>query len=190
MSVDFASTLWKRRWIGLAVALAVFVLDQFVKWAMIGPLDLRNLEHIPLLPFFDLTWAENRGVSLGLFRADSMEQRLMLVGFTALIAVVVFVWMLREKAKWDILALALILGGALGNIRDRINYGYVVDYADLHIGSFRPFLIFNLADVAITFGVLIILARSFFFSDKDPMKDPSLLDAKDETGDVAPEKTT
>ena len=114
----------------------------------------------------------------------------MLVGFTAMVAVVVFVWMLREKAKWDILALALILGGALGNIRDRINYGYVVDYADLHIGSFRPFLIFNLADVAITFGVLIILARSFFFSDKDPMKDPSLLDAKDETGDVAPEKTT
>jgi signal peptidase II len=189
MSVDWKSAVWKRRWTGIAIAIAVFVLDQFIKWTMIGPLDLRDVRHIGLLPFFDLTWAENRGVSLGLFRADSMEQRFMLVGFTALIALIVFIWMLREKAKSDIIALALILGGALGNIRDRINYGYVVDYADLHIGSFRPFLIFNLADVAITFGVLIILARSFFFSDKDPMKDPSLLDAKDDTGDTAPEKT-
>lgn len=188
MNVDWTSEVWKRRWAGLALAVAVFVLDQFIKWAMIGPLDLRTVQQIDLIPFFNLTWAENRGVSLGLFRADSMEQRLMLVGFTALIALIVFVWMLREKAKWDIIALGLILGGALGNIRDRVNYGYVVDYADLHIGDFRPFLIFNLADVAITFGVLIILARSFFFSDKDPMKDPSLLDAKDDPGEIAPEK--
>lgn len=183
------SALWKRRWAGFAVAIAIFMLDQLVKWAVINPLDLRNVEQIELIPFFDLTWAENYGVSLGLFRADSAEQQLMLIGVTALIAVIVFVWMLREKNRWDIAALALILGGALGNIRDRMNYGYVVDYADLHIGDFRPFLIFNLADVAITFGVIIILARSFFFSDKDPMKDPSLLDAEDDTGDTAPEKT-
>ncbi len=189
MSVDWTSAVWKRRWVGLGIALTIFAIDQFLKWLMIGPLDLRTVGQIELVPFFDLTWAENRGVSLGLFRADSMEQRMMLVGVTALIAAIVFVWMLREKARWDIAALGLILGGALGNIRDRMNFGYVVDYADLHIGTFRPFLIFNLADVAITFGVLIILARSFFFSDKDPMNDPSLLDAKDDAGDAAPRKT-
>jgi signal peptidase II len=68
--------------------------------------------------------------------------------------------MLRETALGDILGLALILGGALGNIRDRYKLGYVIDYADFHIGTFRPFLIFNIADAAITLGVIIILARS------------------------------
>ena len=76
----------------------------------------------------------------------------------------------------DVLALALVLGGALGNILDRIRFGYVVDYADLHFGTFRPFLIFNLADAAITIGVLLILARSFLSRDKPK-----------QTGDSAPE---
>jgi signal peptidase II len=59
-----------------------------------------------------------------------------------------------------------VLGGALGNIRDRARMGYVLDYADLHFGAFRPFLIFNVADACITIGVLIILARSLFMREK------------------------
>jgi signal peptidase II len=74
--------------------------------------------------------------------------------------------MFREKARGDVFALALILGGALGNIYDRYRFGYVIDYADLHFGSFRPFLIFNIADAAITIGVLIILARSLLSREK------------------------
>ena len=72
-----------------------------------------------------------------------------------------------EKLLGDILALSLILGGALGNIKDRYDLGYVVDFADLHFGEFRPFLIFNVADAAITIGVVIVLARAFFMRDKD-----------------------
>jgi signal peptidase II len=70
--------------------------------------------------------------------------------------------------------LALILGGALGNIVDRYSYGYVVDYADFHIGTFRPFLIFNVADAAITIGVVIVLARSLFMREKpaEPQEQP------------------
>ena len=75
--------------------------------------------------------------------------------------------MLREKLLGDILALAMILGGALGNIVDRYRFGYVVDYADFHIGDFRPFLIFNVADAAITIGVVIILARALFIREKE-----------------------
>jgi signal peptidase II len=71
----------------------------------------------------------------------------------------------------DIAGLALILGGALGNIRDRYELGYVIDYADFHIGDFRPFLIFNIADAAITIGVVIILARSLLVRDKDETED-------------------
>jgi signal peptidase II len=85
------------------------------------------------------------------------------------IATGVLVWMFRERRLADIVALGLVLGGALGNIFDRVVRGYVVDYADLHCGDWRPFLIFNLADAAISCGVVIILARSLFWSDKaDP----------------------
>ena len=179
MSV-LSEAVWKRRWAGLALAIAIFVLDQLVKWSMIGPLALREARQIEVLPFFDLTWAENYGVSLGLFRADSMEQQMMLIGVTGLIAVIVFVWMLREKNGWDIAALALILGGALGNIRDRYKLGYVIDYADLHFGEFRPFMIFNIADAAITIGVVIILARAFLMRDTvdDLMKENAATSAE------------
>lgn len=160
------SFLTRNRVIGLAIAACIFVVDQFVKWFVVEPLQLRERQVIDLLPFFDLRWTQNFGVSLGMFTADSMEMRWVLVAVTTLIAGVVFVWMMREKAMADIASLALILGGAAGNIRDRFNLGYVIDYADLHIGSFRPFLIFNVADAAITIGVVIILARSLFVREK------------------------
>lgn len=166
-----AKALWvsemltRSRLIGLGIAALIFVSDQFVKWLVIGPLELRQRFNIELLPFFDLTYVENRGVSLGLFEATSAEMRWILVGVTALIALVVAVWMFREKLMGDIIGLSMILGGALGNIVDRSKLGYVIDYADFHIGDFRPFLVFNVADAAITIGVVIILVRSFFVSD-------------------------
>ncbi|MGI8942924.1 MAG: signal peptidase II [Qipengyuania sp.] len=159
----------RHRLIGCAIALSVFVLDQLLKYWVVDVIDLRNRPDgvYELIPFFDLRWTQNFGVSLGMFEATSTEMRWILVAVTGLIALVVTIWMLREKALGDILGLALILGGALGNIRDRYNLGYVIDYADLHFGDFRPFLIFNIADAAITIGVVIILARAFFMRDKD-----------------------
>ena len=156
--------------LGLVFAAAVYAIDQLIKWLMIGPLSLRELGVIEVLPFFDLRWTENYGVSLGLFVAESDTGRWILVAVTAAIAVTVLVWMLREKARGDILALGLVLGGALGNITDRVRFGHVVDYADLHFGTFRPFLIFNVADAAITIGVLIILARSLLMREKPQAK--------------------
>ena len=156
----------RARLMGLALAVVVYGADQWVKWAMIYRLSLRAVRHIDVLPFFDFTWAENYGVSLGMLTASSMEMRWILVAVTGLIALTVLVWLMREKARWDIAALGLILGGAMGNIHDRFSVGYVVDYADFHIGTFRPFLIFNLADVAITIGVVIILARALFLREK------------------------
>ena len=151
---------------GLFLAILVLIADQAVKYIMIAPLQLKSKTVIHIMPFFDFRWAENRGVSMGMLTADTDTQRWMLVGFTALIAVFVAIWMAREKARGDVLALALVLGGAVGNIVDRARFGYVVDYADLHFGAFRPFFIFNLADAAITIGVLILLARAFLISEK------------------------
>ncbi|WP_301751030.1 signal peptidase II [uncultured Erythrobacter sp.] len=157
----------RNRLIGLALAALVAIIDQVVKGYVIGPLRLREVLHIDLLPFFDLTYTENKGISLGMFQANDMETRWLLVLLTGVIALVVLVWMMRERKLGEILGLSLILGGALGNIRDRYELGYVIDYADLHIGTFRPFLIFNIADAAITIGVVIILARSLLVRDKD-----------------------
>ena len=156
----------RNRLIGLALAALIALVDHAVKYYVIGPLKLRQVLHIDLLPFFDLTYTENRGVSLGMFEASNMETRWLLVLVTALIAGVVLVWMMRERLLGEIAGLALILGGALGNIRDRYELGYVIDYADFHVGGFRPFLIFNIADAAITIGVVIILARSLLVRDK------------------------
>jgi signal peptidase II len=159
-------TFQRKHILGLGLAALIFLIDQAVKWLMVGPLQLQAIRQIVLLPFFNLTWTENYGVSLGLFTAESDTGRWILVAVTAAIAVFVTIWMLRETVLGDIAALALVLGGALGNIVDRSTAGFVIDYADLHFGEWRPFLIFNLADAAITIGVLIILARSFLSREK------------------------
>ena len=162
----------RNRLIGLALAAVIFAADQGIKYWVKYVALLREKGVIELIAFFDLRWTQNFGVSLGMFEATSAEMRWGLVAMTALIACVVMVWMLREKLLGDVIGLAMILGGALGNIRDRYNYGYVIDYADLHFGDFRPFLIFNVADAAITIGVVIILARALFLSDKEDDKAP------------------
>jgi signal peptidase II len=155
---------------GIILASLIFIADQAVKYAMIGPLQLKSRSVIHIISFFDLRWAENRGVSMSFLTATSDTQRWLLVALTAGIALIVAVWMFREKLRGDVLALALVLGGACGNIVDRVRYGYVVDYADLHFGTFRPFYIFNLADACITIGVLILLARAFLMREKAPQE--------------------
>lgn len=151
---------------GIMLASLIFIADQMVKYAMLGPLQLKSRSVIHIISFFDLRYAENRGVSMSFLTATSDAQRWALVGLTAAIAAAVAVWMWRERLRGDVLALALVLGGAAGNIVDRVRYGYVVDYADLHFGDFRPFYIFNLADACITVGVLILLARAFLMREK------------------------
>jgi signal peptidase II len=160
----------KYRLQGLMLASFIFIADQAVKFIMLGPLALQSRRQIHIISFFDLTYAENRGVSMGFLEASSETQRWLLVGLTALIAGVVALWMWREKLRSDVLALAMVLGGALGNIVDRVRYGYVVDYADLHFGTFRPFWIFNLADACISIGVVILLARAFLIRERNDVQ--------------------
>ena len=149
-----------------AVAGLTFLVDQMVKLWVIGPAGLTvEGDQRFLLPFFNLTRTHNHGISLGLFRADSEAARWLLVVVTAAIAVSMLVWILREPRHGDRLALGMVLGGAIGNILDRIRLGYVIDYADLHFGAFRPFLVFNIADAAISIGVVILLLRAFLLRD-------------------------
>jgi signal peptidase II len=154
------------RRLGILLAACVFALDQGVKWLVAGPLDLQVVDEIVLLPIFSLNWELNYGISFGMLTAQSETQRWLLVALTALVAGAVALWLWRERARGDVIALGLVLGGAMGNIVDRVRVGYVVDYADLHFGDFRPFLIFNVADAAITIGVLLLVARALLVRDK------------------------
>jgi signal peptidase II len=158
------------RAIGLTVAALIFVTDQAIKWVVTVPLQLQDRGKIELLPFFDLSWTENRGVSMGFLHADTDLMRWLLVGLTGAIALFVATWMWREKRRDDGLGLALVLGGALGNILDRVRFGYVVDFLDLHFGEVRPFLVFNVADAAITIGVLLLLVRALLMRDSKSSK--------------------
>lgn len=176
--------LTARRFQGLVIAFAVMAIDQIVKFWVLAGLDLRRVGVIDLLPFFDLRYAENRGISYGFLTADSLESRIALFALTGLIAIGVLVWMMREHKMGDIAALALVLGGALGNIIDRVRYTYVVDYADFHLGAWRPFAVFNLADAAITCGVVLLLARSLLIREK-PDSDAET----DSEADAATERT-
>ena len=159
--------LRRNRSTAFIIAFLVFVFDQATKWVVTYPLNLAGQpdRKIPITDFFNLKWVENTGVSLGLLSADPVIGRWLLVGLTAAIALFVGIWLWRERRRDDSTALALILGGALGNIADRSRFGYVVDFADLHFGDWRPFLVFNVGDAAITIGVLLLLVRALLMRD-------------------------
>ena len=153
--------------IGMVVAAVMFVLDQLAKLGVARATGLDELSPpMPITGFFNLRFVANHGVSLGKLQANSASERWLLVALTGAIAVAVTVWMTRERNRADQAALGLILGGAIGNILDRARLGFVVDYADLHLGEWRPFLVFNLADAAISIGVLVLLVRALFVRDK------------------------
>ena len=145
---------------GLIMAGVIFLIDQGAKWLVTHPLNLPERGQIEILPIFDLRWVNNTGVSLGLLSADTPLTRWLLVALTIVIAVAVCLWLWRERQRDDAFALGLVLGGAAGNILDRVRFGHVVDFLDLHFGDWHPFLIFNPADAAITIGVLILLLRA------------------------------
>ncbi len=147
--------------IAYAIAALVFVIDQLVKFWIVNLVELQSRVSVPVLPVFSLTWVENRGVSMGMLTADTEVGRWLLVGLTGLIATVVAIWIRRERHMPEMVALGLVLGGALGNIVDRIRFGYVVDFIHLHAGPWS-FYVFNVADAAITLGVIILLVRALF----------------------------
>ena len=148
--------------LGIATAIGILILDQLSKWFITGPMALPQRFLVEIAPIFDLRWVENYGVSMGFLIAGSTQERWMLVAMTAAIAIAVAVWMWREKARIDVVALGLVLGGALGNITDRVRLGFVADFLDLHFGDWHPFLVFNVADAAITIGVILLVLRALF----------------------------
>jgi len=154
--------------LGYSLALVVFLADQLSKYWVTNILDLPGRGVVPVLPFFDLLWAPNVGVSMSLLRAENATQTWLLVAATLAIAGGVAWWIARETNLVDAAALGLILGGALGNIVDRARFGHVVDFIDLFWRD-HHFYIFNVADAAISCGVAVLLLRSVLAPSAKPV---------------------
>jgi len=146
---------------GFAVALIVFVADQATKLWILNGLDLDARapgDSIILIdPIFKLTMVWNRGVSFGLFPADSWWQRGLLIAVSLVISGLLAVWMFSATRRLQALAFGLIIGGALGNVLDRFFYGAVADF---------PW-VFNIADAGISVGVAVLLLDLVLHGDRD-----------------------
>jgi len=145
---------------GLALALAIIGLDQLSKW-WITDVVMQPPDNITLLPFFNLVLAHNRGVSFGMFAAGSEAGKWFLVGVAGVITLFLVNWLYKATSGLSILALGLIIGGAVGNVIDRIFIGAVVDFLDFHAFGYH-WPAFNVADISISLGAAILIFESLF----------------------------
>ena len=153
------------RALGLTALALALALDQGSKYWALHIFELGGRDPIALTPFLDLVLAWNPGVSYSLFRAGGPLGRYALVGVAALGVLFLSVWLWRAPERLTALALGLVIGGALGNAIDRLNYGAVADFLHFHTpfpaGPFANY-VFNVADVAIVAGVGALLYESLF----------------------------
>ncbi|HRQ61137.1 MAG TPA: signal peptidase II [Alphaproteobacteria bacterium] len=172
-----------RKLLSLCIVLAVIVLDQLSKWAVtelairprLGgeePIGLINwlmqaperLGHasIEILPFYNLAMVWNEGVSFGMMKTGHELMPLILAGFSLALSFAFMLWMFATRDKLTALSLALIVGGALGNVIDRMRFGAVIDFMDVHAAGYH-WPAFNFADSCIVLGVGVLILSSFFF---------------------------
>ncbi|HJV70150.1 signal peptidase II [Ideonella sp.] len=142
-------------WIWLGLALVVILLDQFAKTLILG--DFSYGESRSVTSFFNVVRVHNTGAAFSFLAGESGWQRWFFVGLGALASGVI-VWMLKKHPTQSLFcfAISLILGGAVGNVIDRLLHGYVVDFIQLHWAG-RAFPSFNLADSAITLGAVCLV---------------------------------
>jgi len=138
---------------GLLVALAIVALDQAVKAWVVAFFAARGTDMVAVLPVFNLVLTWNHGVSFGLFSGGG--ETLLFAVLAAVIVAALVWWLSRAGTHGLQLAIGLVIGGAVGNIVDRLARGAVVDFLDFHLGTLHWFA-FNVADTAICLGVFFI----------------------------------
>jgi signal peptidase II len=147
-------------WTAYAIAAVAVALDQLSKWWMVKVFELPARISVHVFGPLSFTYVENRGVSFGLMQAEVDLARWGLTIFSILVAVVLAIWARRPDRGLLAVGLGLIIGGAIGNAIDRAMLGFVTDFIDVQRLGFFPW-IFNVADSAITVGVVALLADSF-----------------------------
>lgn len=149
--------------LGLPMALATLVLDQASKWWILDVLDLPALRHVPLMglgPFrLDLTMVWNRGVTFGMLSGEGAWNHVGLAVMAAAICAFLLRWMLKAESRLMALTLGAVIGGAIGNVIDRLRFGAVVDFIDTSAFGWHWY-VFNVADAAIVCGVVTLVIET------------------------------
>lgn len=165
---------------GLTLSAIVFVLDQITKWLVLDVVKLNTpeclefgfgCERIEISPIFDLSMVWNRGISFGLLQAETDIMRWLLVAAMLLISGIFLSWLRTADRRLTAIALGLVIGGALGNVIDRIRFGAVADFLDFS-GLYFPW-VFNVADAAITIGAILLAIDMLFVAETEPGKGSS-----------------
>ncbi len=145
---------------GLIVASAVIILDQATKWWVVT-IFMNPPRVVDVWPFVSVVLVWNRGVTFGFLDDTPFWGQWAFVGLALAIVAVLLLWLRRAETKWRAAAIGLIIGGALGNVIDRVNYGAVADFLDFHVAGYH-WPAFNFADSAITLGVAIMFFDALF----------------------------
>ena len=148
-------------WIWLLVVFAIIFVDQYSKFLVVERLNL--FDRLTLTAFLDFTRLHNTGAAFSIFASDSGWQRWPLTLISAGVGTTLIGWLVRNAAKSPVLlntAFAMIAGGAIGNLIDRLNQGYVVDFILFHIGQWH-YPAFNVADSCITIGLILFLIETY-----------------------------
>ncbi len=153
---------------GLLVALVVIIIDQATKYWIMTHV-LQEYAAIVLTPFFAVVRAWNTGVSFSMFNNWGISGVVALSSLALIIVAVLINWLRKEKDRWIQVALGFIIGGALGNVIDRIRLGAVFDFLDFNFGTYH-WPAFNAADSFICIGAMIIIAQGLFFNRKTQNK--------------------
>jgi len=153
-----------------AMAAAIFAADQISKSWVLHGLKIGEYGRLKVFSFLDLVLVWNQGISYGLFQQDSQAGRWLLIGVSCLIVAYLGIWAWRTRSRLTAWSLGIIIGGALGNVVDRVAYGAVADFVSLHVFGFYWY-VFNLADAAIVAGAAGLLYDLMFTSHKSAAKD-------------------
>jgi signal peptidase II len=154
--------------LGLIVALIVLAADQASKYWVVSGLELPRIGDIHLLSVLDLTWVQNRGVTFGLLNGiGGAWSSAALAVFAVLVVGVLGLWLRRTPSRLTAGALGAIAGGALGNVIDRLRFGWVVDFINAHVGQWH-WPVFNIADTAIVCGVAVLILQAQFARRESP----------------------
>ncbi len=170
--------------VGFALALDIIILDQLSKWLILEyvlrpEVQPHGIQHnlwewlkdaparlpftsVEILPFFNLTMVWNEGISFGLFQGSGAW---VLTGIALIITVVFSIWLTRATGWLQVVSIAMVIGGAIGNVIDRLRFGAVADFFDFYIGKWH-YPAFNIADCAIVVGIALLVIDGVFFEPK------------------------
>ncbi|MBH9969334.1 MULTISPECIES: signal peptidase II [Commensalibacter] len=151
----------KKWYWGLGMLFLIFLLDQISKYCILNIVNLPQKGSVPVIPFFNFTMVWNRAITFGMLGQFGSWGSVIFSVSAFVIAASLFIWMIRARKIWVIMSLGAIVGGALGNILDRLRFGAVVDFIHFHVAGWSWY-VFNVADSAIVCGVIILLMDAFF----------------------------